>query len=57
MLDKGGFKTEVYGVGTDDWGQTWKDRKDTLPPSVTYLTDSLSPIFFIVRSSLKRFIP
>ncbi len=40
MLDKGGFKTEVYGVGTDDWGQTWKDRKDTLPPSVTYLTDN-----------------
>lgn len=40
MLDKGGFKTEVYGVGTEDWGQTWKDRKDTLPPADTYLTDN-----------------
>lgn len=40
MLDKGGFKTELYGVGTDDWGVTWKDRKETLPPSKTYLTDN-----------------
>lgn len=22
MVDKGGFKKTVYGVGTDDWGQT-----------------------------------
>lgn len=40
MLDKGGFKKEVYGVVTDDWGQTWNDRNDTLPPSTTYLTDN-----------------
>lgn len=40
MLDKGGFKKEVYGVGTDDWGQTWKDRNDTLPPEEIYLTDN-----------------
>ena len=40
MLDKGGFKTELYGVGTDDWGVTWKDRTETLPPAKTYLTDN-----------------
>lgn len=40
MLDKGGFKKDVYGVVTDDWGQTWKDRNETLPPATTYLTDN-----------------
>lgn len=39
MLDAGGFKTELYGVGTDDWGVTYKDRSQTLPPA-TYLTDN-----------------
>lgn len=39
MLDSGGFKTEIYGVGTDDWGVTYADRKETLPPATTYLTD------------------
>ncbi|MFR4319230.1 MAG: hypothetical protein ACLT2Z_07625, partial [Eubacterium sp.] len=40
MVDKGGFKKTVYGVGTDDWGQTWRNRTDTLPPAETYLTDN-----------------
>ena len=40
MLDKGGFKTELYGVGTDDWGVTYKDRSETLPPAKTYVTDN-----------------
>lgn len=40
MLDAGGFKTEIYGVGTDDWGVTYKDRTETLPPATTYLTDN-----------------
>ena len=40
MVDKGGFKKAVYGVGTDDWGQTWRNRTDTLPPTETYLTDN-----------------
>lgn len=40
MLDSGGFKTELYGVGTEDWGLTWKNRTETLPPSTTYLTDN-----------------
>ena len=31
MVDKGGYKTEVFGVRTEDWGQTWTDRKDSLP--------------------------
>ena len=39
MLDEGGYKTEVFGIGTDDWGQTWPDRKEKLPPATTYLTD------------------
>ena len=39
MVDKGGYKTEVFGVRTEDWGQTWTDRKDSLPPSQVYLTD------------------
>lgn len=40
MLDAGGFKTELYGVGTDDWAVTYKDRSETLPPATTYLTDN-----------------
>ena len=32
MLDSGGYKTEVFGVGTDDWGQSYKNRTETLPP-------------------------
>ena len=40
MVDKGGYKTEVFGVRTEDWGQTWTDRKDSLPPSKVYLTDN-----------------
>ena len=39
MLDSGGYKTEVFGVGTDDWGQSYKNRMETLPPAKTYLTD------------------
>lgn len=39
MLDKGGYKTEVFGVGTDDWGLTYKDRTEKLPPAKTYVTD------------------
>ena len=39
MLDSGGYKTEVFGVGTDDWGQSYKNRTETLPPAKTYLTD------------------
>lgn len=39
MVDKGGYKKEVYGVGTDDWGVTWTDRKNNLPTRTTYLTD------------------
>ena len=40
MVDKGGYKKEVYGVGTDDWGVTWTDRKNNLPTRTTYLTDN-----------------
>jgi len=40
MLDAGGYKKEVYGVGTDDWAVTYVDRNDTLPPAKTYLTDN-----------------
>ena len=40
MLDNGGFKTQLYGVGTDDWGVTYKDRNETLPPEKTYVTDN-----------------
>ena len=40
MVDKGGYKKEVYGVGTDDWGVRWTDRKNNLPTRTTYLTDN-----------------
>lgn len=40
MVDSGGYKTEAFGVRTEDWGQTWTDRKDSLPPSKVYLTDN-----------------
>ena len=40
MVDKGGYKKEVYGVGTDDWGVTWTDRNNNLPTRTTYLTDN-----------------
>jgi uncharacterized repeat protein (TIGR02543 family) len=40
MLDSGGFKTELYGVGTDNWGESYKSRTQTLPPSTVYLTDN-----------------
>ena len=28
MIDKGGYKKEVFGVRTDDWGVNWTDRKN-----------------------------
>ena len=37
MIDKGGYKKEVFGVRTDDWGVNWTDRKESLPPSKVYL--------------------
>ena len=40
MVDKGGYKKEVFGVRTNDWGKTWTDRKDSLPTRTTYLTDN-----------------
>ena len=40
MIDKGGYKKEVFGVRTDDWGVNWTDRKESLPPSKVYLTDN-----------------
>ena len=40
MIDKGGYKKEVFGVRTNDWGKTWTDRKDSLPTRTTYLTDN-----------------
>ena len=27
MIDKGGYKKEVFGVRTNDWGKTWTDKK------------------------------
>ncbi len=39
MIDKGGYKTEVYGVGTYDWVGGY-DRESKLPPSQVYLTDN-----------------
>ena len=40
MIDKGGYKKEVFGVRTDDWGVKWTDRKESLPTSKVYLTDN-----------------
>lgn len=39
LIDNGGYRTEVLGVGTSDWGSSWQDRTETLPPEKTYLTD------------------
>lgn len=40
MLDSGGYKTEIFGIGTEDWGQTWVDRTEHFAPSTTYLTEN-----------------
>lgn len=39
MIDKGGYKTEIFGTGTYDWiGGI--DRYSKLPPATVYLTDN-----------------
>lgn len=40
FIDNGGYRTEVFGVGTSDWGKSWQNRTETLPPATTYLTDN-----------------
>ncbi len=40
FIDNGGYRTEVFGVGTSDWGSSWQNRTETLPPATTYLTDN-----------------